>query len=41
MVWPIPNSKKENYVVGSTWNLIFCSMVMAAKFHYDEYEYDK
>ena len=38
---PIPADKKENYVVGSTWNLVMCSMVMAAKFNTDEFEYDK
>ena len=41
MLMPIPLKQKENYVVGSTWNLEITSMTMAAKFNHDEYEYDK
>ena len=28
-------------MVGSTWNLVISSMILAAKFNHDEYEYDK
>lgn len=38
---PVPSKEKENYVVGSTWNLVISSMVLSAKFNHDLYEYDK
>jgi hypothetical protein len=41
MSLPIKNKLKENFVVGSTWNLVISSMILAAKFNHDEYEYDK
>lgn len=41
MSLPIPSKLKENYVIGSTWNLVITSMTLAAKFNHDEYEYDK
>lgn len=41
MTMPVSSKEKENYVVGSTWNLVISSMVLSAKFNHDEYEYDK
>jgi len=37
---PITSKDKENFVVGSTWNLVISSMVLSAKFNHDKYEYD-
>ena len=41
MTLPIKSKLKQNFVVGSTWNLVISSMTLAAKFNHDEYEYDK
>lgn len=41
MTIPIKSKDKENFVVGSTWNLVISSMVLSAKFNHDAYEYDK
>lgn len=41
MKLPLNSKDKENFVVGSTWNLVISSMVLSAKFNHDEYEYDK
>jgi hypothetical protein len=41
MTMPIKSKDKENFVVGSTWNLVISSMVLSAKFNHDLYEYDK
>lgn len=41
MSLPIKNKLKENFLIGSTWNLVISSMILATKFNHDEYEYDK
>ena len=41
MALPIFAKERDNYVVGTTWNIVISSMVLAAKFNHDVFEYNK
>ena len=41
MALPAKKNDRDNYVVGTTWNIVISSLVLAAKFHTDAFEYDK
>lgn len=41
MALPIFAKERDNYVLGTTWNIVISSMVMAAKFNHDAFEYNK